>query len=295
MTLIKKWLDDGKYLRFEDLRNERELCREIQAVLISEGFLPRGTNASGLYGPITQNALVNYKRENRLTGGNMLGPTSFAHLLSKQTPPQVANSSSNDLASKVIAVCKARKFPLKNGPNIIGIEGVYPDGRKNADTPDRWNDSIGILDYNEQSGTGRFLCLYLGTTEPGRYYTINPLNSGGAARLQLGYHPAIWSFGLHRGYRALAQTGKATLVRDHNKNFLRDGRVTEEWWRGINLHTTKTTGWRGTYNDFIGQWSAGCVVIKKPNEFQEFLRILERATTQRTNFDFILIWRDWLP
>lgn len=290
MTEIKKWLDAGQFLTFDGLRGERSLCADIQKVLISEGFLPRNANPNGLYGPITENALVNYKRKNGLSGGNNLGPTTFANLLSKQGSGSVSFGSSDALAAKVISVCKSRNIPLNDGVNIICLEGILPNGTKTDDAPDRWNDSIGILKYDGRSGTGKFLCIYTGTTEPGRYYTMNPMNKGGCARLDLGYHKGIWSKGLHRGYSALVQTGPARLVRDANKNFLRDDKVSVEYGNGVNLHTTR----KGFFGNLVDRWSAGCVVIKDPNEFLNFLKILESNTTQRKDFDFVLIWRDWL-
>lgn len=290
MSNLKKWLEEGKFLPFRSLASEKELCAEIQKILISEGFLPKGTNPSGLYGDITENALVNYKRKNNLTGGNTLGPTTFAHLLSHLPDDSVNYGTKDALATKAIAICSSREIPLRDGVNIIGIEGILPDGTKNNDAPDRWNDSIGILKYDSTSGTGRFLCLFLGTTEPGRYYTVNPMNRGGCARLDLGYHEKLWSFGLHRGYRALTQTGPARLVRDANRNFLRDDEVSVEWGRGINLHTTS----KNFFGNLVDRWSAGCVVIRIHSEFQEFLRILESNTTRRKDFDFVLLWRDWL-
>lgn len=294
MIYLKKLRDSGKTIPFIALKDMPNLCRSIQKLLIHEGLLPNSEVADGLYGDRTENALVNYKRKYKLTGGNWIGQTTVEHMISKFPKELIVVESKDDLACIVVKCCLERGYPLNKGLNIIGLEGVLPNGTKNDDAPDRWNDTIGILKYDADNKTGEFMCLYLGTTEPGRYYTVNPLNSGGAARLQLGYHSKLWSFGKHRGYKALVQTGVATLVRDKNRNFYRDDTVTKEEWRGINLHTTKTKGWRGSFNNFIGQWSAGCVVIRKPEEFLKFMSIWESNTSQRSGIDFFLLWRDWL-
>lgn len=205
-----------------------------------------------------------------------------------------------DLADRVYQCCIDRDFPLDKGKgevNIVGIEGINQDGTFNNDQPDRWNDLIGLLSF--ENGYPIWLCLFVGTTEPGSYYVKNPLNIGGAARLDTGYHEALWQIGLHRGYTALTQTGTARLVRDGNRNHRRDDKKTLEKWRGVNLHTTKTTGWRGMFNNSsIGRWSAGCTVIKKPEEFQKFMGYVMGSSQYKADkahkFDYRLIWSRWL-
>jgi hypothetical protein len=142
--------------------------------------------------------------------------------------------------------------------------------------------------------------LYLGTTEPGRYYTsVKLLNPNGAARLALGLHEDLWQFGAHQGYEALVQAGKARLVRDTNKNFQRDDKESLEQGNGVNLHTTKTKGWRGSASkDSIGHWSAGCNVIFDPQEFKELMALLKRSPQYKINhgtrFDYRLLLHDWV-
>lgn len=212
----------------------------------------------------------------------------------------VPNRKHGDLADRVYQCCKDRDFPLSKGlgeVNIIGIEGIDLNGTFNPDTPDRWNDLVGLLTF--ENGYPVWKCLYVGTTEPGKYYILNPMNILGGARLDTGYHSAIWQVGKHRGYTALQQTGVARLVRDANRNNRRDDKITSERWKGINLHTTKTTGWRGSYNqNSIGKWSAGCTVIQKPEEFQSFMKAIMQSSQYRRNsahmFDYRLIWSRWL-
>lgn len=210
--------------------------------------------------------------------------------------PEQPQKKPTTLAEKVVAVCEKRKFPLARKPgeiNIIGLEGVDPDGSYNNDAADKWNDSIGLLSFD--NGTPRFDCLYRGTTEPGRYYTIvRILNPNGAARIDTGYHPGIWEIGLHRGYQALVQAGNPIrLVRDRNRNFSRDDKQTTERWKGVNLHHGNNCSLNS-----IGRWSAGCTVIRLVREFNDFLNRVKSSAQYRRNrahkFDYILLWRDWL-
>jgi hypothetical protein len=276
-----------------------ELLTDIQKALVKIRLYPLH-QVDGRYGPLTKAGWERFKESANQGDLHLVGPGSARLLLERIKEPSLITQPlpNSNLANKIYNICLAREYPLDLRPgavNIFGLEGLNTDGSKNDDAPDRWNDSVGILSMVE--GVPKVLCIYRGTTEPGRYYTMNPMNRGGAARLQLGHHKDLWMVGQHRGYEAMQQVGAATLVRDHNRNFLRDGRVTVERNIGINLHTTRTTGWRGSYNSFVGQWSAGCVLIMVPSEFLTFMRLVKGSLQYRQSraarFDFTLLWRDW--
>lgn len=209
------------------------------------------------------------------------------------------------LALKVVEFCDNptngdSPYPLSRGEgeiNLIGIEGMNLDTTLNNDAADKWNDLIGILTF-DSAGHPHFEAVYRCTTEPGYHYTIKRLlNPNGAARLQLGYQKGLWQIGIHKGYEALVQgDNPARLVRDRNRNFLRDDATTVEYWRGINCHSTSSR------NNFswasIGLWSAGCTVIPVWSEFQAFLRRVKQSKQYKENrghdFDFFLLWSRWL-
>ncbi|ERN43196.1 cell Wall hydrolase [Rubidibacter lacunae KORDI 51-2] len=205
--------------------------------------------------------------------------------------------ASGTLAEKVVACCEERDFPLDREPgeiNIIGIEGMHPNGEFNLDQNDKWNDTVAILTFRE--GKPHFNLLCKATTEPGYHYTHNTEIHEGVARLDTGYHHNLWQVGQHRGYEALAQKGNlARLVRDANRDYLRNDTTSYERLRGINLHTTKP----GLASpDTIGKWSAGCVVIYSPKEFLQFMELVKGSSQFRRYsdfaFSFILIWSRWL-
>jgi hypothetical protein len=245
----------------------------------------------GVPGDKTSKAWIDFKRANYQEFPNLVGEGSLG-LLDKGkkvivkpdviTPPET-------LAEKIVAVCKKRGYPLKtNGDyNIIGLEGVNPDGTANNDAPDQWNDCMALLRFSGDRPVIDWIAQ--STTEPGRYYTDRPMDSRGAARLDTGYHPKLWSRGLHKSYSAMAQTGPARLVRDRNRDFLRNDAVTVESWRGINWHTTY-----GALNPHsIGRWSAGCCVTMNPTKFKQAMDLID-GQGKRSSYDFILLWRDWL-
>ena len=100
------------------------------------------------------------------------------------------------LAERVVACCEERGYRLDRGTgeiNLIGIEGMDSDGTPNQDAPNVFNDLIGCLIF--ENGRARFKGLYVGTTEPSRYYTIqDPQSPKGAARLEFGQQ-RCWQVG----------------------------------------------------------------------------------------------------
>lgn len=271
------------------------LLEEIQVQLQRLGLYPK-QNIDGKYGPLTKTGWETFKKQRKQGSTELVGAGS-AKLLLQSTKQVTAPSGS--LASRIYQVCLARGYSLDQRPgaiNLFGIEGMTVSGKKIPDTANEWNDVIGILTFD--GGQPRIQCIYQGTTEPGKYYTLNPLNKGGAARLQLGQQLSLWSVGTHRGYEALSQTGPARLVRDKNRNYSRDDQETIERGNGINLHTTRTTGWRGAAGAYVDKWSAGCVVVKDAAQFLSLMKQVKASLQYKENrahkFDFTLMWQDWL-
>ena len=212
-----------------------------------------------------------------------------------RTGKSIKKAHPGSLAEKVVACCEERGYFLDKEPgeiNLIGIEGINPDDTLNNDVPNAFNDLIGCLIF--ENGQPRFKGLYIGTTEPGRYYTINKLNAKGAARLDLGQQ-RCWQTGFHKGqYEALVQTGAPVKVwRDGNKDFSRDGDVLDTGSFGINIHH----GGNNPVNN-IGRYSAGCQVIRSGNDFAEFMQIVKSDPRWKANhkyiFKYTLLWSRWL-
>ena len=215
--------------------------------------------------------------------------------LLERTGKSIKKARPGSLAEKVVACCSERGYSLDKSPgfvNLIGIEGMNPDGTLNNDGPNVFNDLIGCLSF--ENGQPKFKGLYIGTTEPGRYYTINKLNAKGAARLELGQQ-RCWQTGLHKGkYEALVQTGASVKVRrDGNKDFSREGDVQEKGNFGINIHH----GGDNPVNN-IGKYSAGCQVIRSKSDFAEFMGIVKSdprwQADHRYVFKYTLLWSRWL-
>lgn len=165
---------------------------------------------------------------------------------------------------------------------IVGLEGVSArltgGYAKNQDLPNHWNDTIIVLLKD-----GNTLFKAAATTEPGRYYTNNPMNPLGAARVvQNTFYPQLWKFGRHQGYPALVQDGEIKVARDKNKDYARAGDIIDQGNEfGINLH-------HGNDNPTIGLYSAGCQVIQKKRDFKALLALLQDLKPTSGLFSYIL-------
>ncbi|MEM7760951.1 MAG: hypothetical protein AAF298_22895 [Cyanobacteria bacterium P01_A01_bin.40] len=212
-----------------------------------------------------------------------------------RTGKLIRKSLPGSLAERVVACCEERGYSLDKGRglvNLIGIEGMNLDGNPNKDVANVFNDLIGCLVF--ENGQPKFRGLYIGTTEPGRYYTLHKLNAKGAARLEFGQQ-CCWQIGLHNGrYEALVQTGDRVKVRrDGNQDFSRAGDILDTGCFGINIHH----GGNNPINN-IGRYSAGCQVIRCQNDFAKFMRIVKSDLRWQTNprhiFKYTLLWNQWL-
>jgi hypothetical protein len=170
--------------------------------------------------------------------------------------------------------------------NIFGI--------RNPDSPelDQFNDMIGIA-------TEENVKIFRGTTDPGIYWTINPITAAGltgAAHVCEGFHPYIWRVGIHAqgtnfAHQALVQTGnKIKIWRDINKDFRPEDEPTQVGYFGINLHRASSN----TDAETIGRYSAGCQVIQHADDFTELLNLVKASDTYQKHgasarFSYLLI------
>lgn len=173
------------------------------------------------------------------------------------------------LAEKIIKYMEANKYHLarKQGEkNIIYVEGMDPDGTINPDTPNHFNDARLLLVFYD--GLPTIEAGWEATTEPGYYYTDNPMNWKGAARIAFGQYRA-WQVGIH-GYsdphEALVQVGPVKVHRDWNRDMIRSGDAIDEGYFGINQHW----GYNHPKND-IHKAGAGCFVGRLCEEHIDFM------------------------
>lgn len=201
----------------------------------------------------------------------------------------------DQIAGLIVAACKRKSYPLAENfgeINIIGLEGMELDGSLNANTPNEFNDSRRLL--TKVDGKWKTLGKWMGTTEPGAYWTHHRMNDAGAARLALGYHKEAWQLGVHHadkpsGHEALIQAGgPVTVYSDDNEDFSRVGDKTRTGMFGINMHW----GYDLPKKD-IGKAGAGCQIIRLKPDHQEFMRLVKTdvrfVADHKFKFSYILL------
>jgi hypothetical protein len=127
------------------------------------------------------------------------------------------------------------------------------------------------------------------TTDAGTHWLKNPMNRKGTALLVPNQYRGCWTIGLHQGkYKALTQFKPVKVYRDSNKDLILDYNAStiDEGMFGINIHRSNPVK-ESVVNE---KWSAGCQVFADPQDFSEFLILIdESARRYGDKFTYTLI------
>jgi hypothetical protein len=203
------------------------LAGEIQTRLIKLGCLD--PPADGDFGTVSRFVLSEYAKQN----GNALDETIDSRLaqslLDHSEDTFIPLTLGTDFASRIVKYMQLRNYWIARLPgflNIVYVEGANADGKPNADEFNKFNDRRIVIGI--ENGTPTIKMNVLATTEPGKFFTDNPMNPSGAARIAFGQYKA-WRVGIHRAsapsrHEALVQVGELSVHRDLNK----DGKRTSD-------------------------------------------------------------------
>lgn len=196
--------------------------------------------------------------------------------------PQPAPAQPKTLVEKIVAYMKMKGYKLEGAEgkrNIVYVEGMNVDGTLNDDRPNWFNDIRCVFEFI--NGQPKMLGIWSATTEPGRFYTQQPLNPSGCARIQFGQYRA-WQVGYHgtrQVHEALVQRGSVTVCRDLNKDFKRIG---DKLHTGSDFCINQHWGGDSPVED-IGRWSAGCLVGRTMDGHREFMKIVKEDPDYKKN------------
>lgn len=191
----------------------------------------------------------------------------------------------DNLVGRIVRAMLRKSYKVFTQPgevNIVYVEGMNLDGTPNSNKPNQFNDIRTVFTFSPD-GLPILLGKWEATTEPGKYYTENPLQPGGAARITLGQQSS-WQVGMHRGdHEALIQTGgPVTITRDLNEDYKRIGDKVQTGWYGINQHW----GYDYPVDDIKGS-SAGCLVGRTKGGHREFMALVKRDPHYRDDNNFV--------
>jgi hypothetical protein len=263
---------DGAAIPIGQLGGHPKLVGEAQQVLGRLGYLD--PPADGKWGPVSNWALKEFSEQNGLSlSDGFTRDIARALLNPTELLPDV--KARGDWFDKVIAFMNREGYWICRHPsatNIVYLEGLDEDGTVNDDRPNVFND-LRVVFTIDKSGRPEIQGWH-GTTEPGTFWTMNPMNPGGAARIAFGQYKA-WVVGTHmRGkksaHEALVQVAEVTVHRDLNKDFKRTNDKTDTGLFGVNQHW----GYDSPKDD-LGSTSAGCLVGRTKAGHREFMAKLK--------------------
>jgi len=172
--------------------------------------------------------------------------------------------------------------------NIVGIRNYnsFSDGR--IPLSNKFDDIMTVSWIeNGVKKAEKFAC----TTDPGKHWLVNSMNSAGTAILKEGQYIKSHAFGLHKqsgGYLALTQINPVTVWRDRNGDQFYDFKNPQTGIFGINIHKAST---RDSGSTQIDKWSAGCQVISKSSSLSRILQVAKQAVrkVQQDKFTYTLL------
>tara|TARA_R110002012_G_scaffold27653_2_gene88233 strand:+ start:264 stop:839 length:576 start_codon:yes stop_codon:yes gene_type:complete len=155
-----------------------------------------------------------------------------------------------------------------NGQYNLNIIGIRHRGK-----PNQFDDTIALVYRDETGGwvQREFTC----TTDPGAYWTNNPMRTSGTAVLCPGQYKS-YSIDKHRGqYDALCQRLGPVKVWRTPAGEKIEWDSFDEGKAGnysINIHSS------GSHlSTEVNKWSAGCTVLADPLEWYTFMRIVKKS------------------
>lgn len=247
------------------------LARQIQGRLAEIGLLD--PPADGKFGPVSRWALGEFLKRAKVAGTMLDAATARALLV--QGPELFPLRQPNTLAGRLVKALRAKGHWISRHPecvNIVYVEGMDADGKRNADAPNEFNDLRVVLRVT-RAGNPQIVEMWEATTEPGKFFTVGAeTNPDGAARIAFGQYKA-WSVGTHKAgkpsaHEALVQTDDIEIFRDLNRDFERAGDrkftgmffINQHW--GFDLPKTD-----------IRNASAGCLVGRTKAGHRAFMAL----------------------
>lgn len=180
---------------------------------------------------------------------------------------------------KIVQAMQSHGYRLDIGDdvmNIVYIEGMELDGTPNGNRPNCWDDLRTLIRVHP-SGQTELLFACEATTEPGAYWTENPMNPDGAFHIDLGQQTA-WVPGSYHDHPALVQARNLNGTRDSKRHYARDGAHVSGLY-GVHHHA----GYDYPKNN-IGKSSAGCQVSRLVSKHLECMDILHSDKRWSSSF-----------
>jgi hypothetical protein len=243
----------------------RENVMAIQTELIRLGLLD--PPADGGWGPVTNWAVRQWYNLQLIDIDTATAQQTMAALCSTPTPELHVGT---DFASRIVYAMQRKDYFINVYPdcvNIVYVEGVDPDGTENERPWNGFYDARCLVSI-DPAGNPKLVAAWEATTQPSEYWTMHPMNEGGAFHIALGQYKA-WVHGYHHTHEAWVQAGSINGYRDRDAKCIRDIRfpVSGDAY-GVNQHW----GYDLPRNDLENS-SAGCLVGRLTVGHRKFMAL----------------------
>ena len=250
------------------------LTNQVQQRLVDLNFLDPPVD--GDFGPVSKLSLQQFARTVGLEVDLMLEPAVAQALIESDIDALLPVAPKADFAGRIFRYMRRKNYWFARLPkylNIVYVEGANRNGTLNDDRPNVFNDRRIVLAVED--GVPVEKGNWQATTEPGRSFTIHPMNALGAARIAFGQYKS-WRVGIHNAskpsrHEALVQVGNIRVHRDLNKDFKRTG---DSVFEGSNFGVNQHRGFNSP-EDNIGAASAGCLVGRLNDEHRDFMALVK--------------------
>ncbi|WP_371424572.1 peptidoglycan-binding domain-containing protein [Tardiphaga sp.] len=264
------------------LTSNLELVRDVQARLMQFGLLDPPVD--GKFGSVTHWALQEFCKSSNIAFDGELTREIARALMDSDEEELFPLRPGDNLAGKVASALMRRGYWIarhRSCYNIVYVEGMDVDGTINDNKPNKFND-VRILLQLSATGVPKITKSWEATTEPGKYWTDNPMNPAGAARIAFGQYKS-WAVGTHHAatpgaHEALIQVENISIYRDLNKDYKRDGDTRYTGMFAINQHW----GYDMPRDD-LRRSSAGCLVGRTKAGHREFMGLVKSDPRYVTN------------
>ena len=274
---IRQLYESGAHRSFTETQLDLELVRHIQHNLIRLGVLE--PPADGQLGPITIAAIAGFQAALKIPEQG-IGKQTCKALIEVRDVPGLPLHQGPGLASQICRYYQTQGWYFSRNSaevNICYLEGANADGRPNNDAPNEWNDRRII--WRLRAGIPTIEGNWQASCEPGWWYTLNPMNPEGCARIKNPAQFKAWRIGVHGGAKphpALVQVAAVEIYRDRNKDMERMGDRLDQGLFGINQH------W-GYGMQFVDRASAGCMVAPDWSGHLEFIAFCKSDRRYKLN------------
>lgn len=280
MTLEEFARSGIREVTLPQLASDRALAMDVQLGLSDAGLLD--PPADGKFGPASRWALAEFASLVGHDFDRIFTAELAGALASDANTILPLDSQGNDLAARVVSAMQRKGHWICRHPdcvNIVYVEGMNLDGSPNGNNPNEFNDVRLLVSIDD--GKPEVVKSWEATTEPGTFYTVNPLHAEGAARIAFGQYKA-WVVGTHKDHEALCQAAPLTVTRDGNKDYSRAGDVLDPGLHGINQH------W-GYDQAKVGKASAGCLVGRSRAGHRQFMALIKQDRRYLANNGYLFM------